>query len=531
MSLAHVESVAKSLIENKSYGLRISKSGNVSFGVGGSFFRSSATFQTWIFEKLPSDPELSARFSEAIGQSGKSIPLLCSEILGALSRMLSEMSEPVSLGDLPPTEATCHVPLSQVTVIRFIKNKGIGIAQFGRFGSWQSVDCTELVESIRASYPHEEQKAAFAEWKSANPALAKRVMDPSLPSGLQEPVKGDIRKVNVHIRPPFLRDWDVESDYEREHPKEILSFLEKLFPNEKERDYILCRLYNVAAKRSAVVLVLAGAPKTGKTTYMELERALVGESNYRNLSVGADGTMFDGYLAVSRLIHRDEPNLTRGIIERLKNNVNETIGVSEKNRPTDEQEPIKNNCSFTIAMNVAGKTFELKFEDRKFYVPQISEPPQDGGSPYSKEEYEGIRNAITDVEKLRDLYAYLYRYYKDVHHSPDAPKTESFFRICHLILGVDKIGIVEASANHDGQVFYPNIKRKSPLGAKNARSFLREYEQQIGISLGKISGRGEDWSFTPNPDLTDAERARLKWFLSIHDQDGEGVFEQELSKI
>lgn len=110
-------------------------------------------------------------------------------------------------------------------------------------------------------------------------------------------------------REPTFESGELTKEDEAIFVAMLEEFLERLFPVDEERDYVVKWLANVIQNPTAytsTILLLRGQQGVGKGSLVALMESLVGESNYTPLTVADIRGTKNGFLADSLLLHVEE---------------------------------------------------------------------------------------------------------------------------------------------------------------------------------------------------------------------------------
>lgn len=174
-----------------------------------------------------------------------------------------------------------------------------------------------------------------------------------------------INKVNSHQFP----DWRRKEIKDPKLPQSFLDFMSHLFPNKECREYIYFWLKNTIEKRNYIHLLLHSPKETGKNTFMELVKMLVGSSNYKTIDPTFWESRFNFELRNRRVCYFDEHDITPENINQFKAYGNEMISIEGKGQNISGD--AVNYASYVISNNNPGGNF-LSSDERKFSVPKVT---------------------------------------------------------------------------------------------------------------------------------------------------------------
>ena len=195
--------------------------------------------------------------------------------------------------------------------------------------------------------------------------------------------------------PPF---W-VFPDYDH-CPPVIGPFITKLvnhlFPLSDEREKVLDWVHYALVSKNGTALCLVGDRGTGKSTFMEILRELIG-TGYTELASEAVLTdKFNGQLHNKRLVYFEEVKLTeKKFIDKVKAWCNDNLAIEKKGSDSFTAE---NFASMAFLMNDMA-SIKILPQERRFSIPLVAEGKLNKIIPYSEMARfkDGIRNRTEDV--------------------------------------------------------------------------------------------------------------------------------------
>ena len=187
------------------------------------------------------------------------------------------------------------------------------------------------------------------------------------PHRLVEAEGQEIYEINTYSPP----EWMLKEVKNPKLPDYWVRFMNHLFPSDEVREYVYNWLYQMMTSRNQTYLLLNSNMGTGKGTFCEVARALVGRGNAHNTSEGFFKSHFNQELKDRRLIVFDEVPINKETRTTLKGIINDYIGIERKGH---DPENIVSHCSFIINSNHAYNA-KLLHNDRRFSAADITDIP------------------------------------------------------------------------------------------------------------------------------------------------------------
>lgn len=171
----------------------------------------------------------------------------------------------------------------------------------------------------------------------------------------------DVLHINTYFHPLWSRT-DTPKTFDSVHVDDlILPFFEHLFPTKESRDYALGWLYRLMRNRCQVGIVLVGARATGKTTFMDMARAIVGRRGCRNATKRLLSKEFNSELENCKLVTYEEIGISNTEqYERFKGLREDIISVEKKGKDARD---VDNYSSFIITNNHLNNVY-CKWDER-----------------------------------------------------------------------------------------------------------------------------------------------------------------------
>ena len=153
-------------------------------------------------------------------------------------------------------------------------------------------------------------------------------------------------------------------------PKPIQRLLNHIFPDPKDRRYVVNWMRLALLGRNETYLCLNGKKGLGKGILADyLIPALVGRDHYTPAPVGIFTGQFNAVLDKKRAILFDEFKVGKGEHTKLKRMINKYQNIEKKGVDADRRKETYN--SYIISNNDVSDMF-LEYDDRRFSVPEIN---------------------------------------------------------------------------------------------------------------------------------------------------------------
>jgi hypothetical protein len=235
-----------------------------------------------------------------------------------------------------------------------------------------------------------ESKSIPLVWPEFNPYTPDITFDTLVPSiG-----KKKIVALNT-AAPPY---WMTEGskDVEPGMGPFISKLFNHLFPDKTEHDAILDWVHYAVFKRNGTVLCLAGDRGTGKTTFVEIISALVGEQYSETVSEAILKEKFNSQFINKRLIVFEEVALEDDIaINKVKAWCNNKISVEQKGMDAFTAD---NFSSMVFLLNDLSQ-LKINPQERRFSIPVVAE--ENLLTVLSEKEIDRFKQGL--IEKRQDV--------------------------------------------------------------------------------------------------------------------------------
>ncbi len=297
--------------------------------------------------------------------------------------------------------------------------------------------------------------------------------------------------------------------------QDLTDFLDALMPDKPSQRATLAWLRDATFGRAYPIMVLCGAPGVGKNILIErVARALVGKNNYRQASRGFTKSVFHNNITHCRLFMLDEMPLSNDARETLKAYHNGTSAIERKGVDVTDPEPI--HASIAIANNDY-RYIKLEYNDRKFFVPELSSTPL--LKSLGQHKIDSLLKNLEDDSYLLALAEYLYQEFP-ANSSVSFPKTPFFRRICESSYPSKFRVLVDMCRSQESfnSVAY-NRAAQSKEPYITIEDFLYHYEQTFGEKLGTLERLGDKWEITSlvkEAKVTQLPKAQAKAPASFH---------------
>lgn len=295
--------------------------------------------------------------------------------------------------------------------------------------------------------------------------------------------EGDTQLFNSWSQAAWRKDW--VPDPKAECPPLFREFLEHSLADEESRHFVQAWLRDAAFERAEPILVLCGAPGSGKNTLIQaVAGALVGEANFQLAQHGFVHSSFQSGIAGYQIFFLDEKPLYqdgRDVLKGLHNGL-----TTFERKGEDVGSPERIYASIALANNTASR-IKLEYTDRKFYVPMLA--TQSLEKTWGRDKITEFRSYLAIPHILQQLASYLFHAFK-----PQAvnsfPKTELFKTICINSFPTEYRAFIHACTlleTFNDKLMARRRKRPDPV---ELQDFIQTYEEQFNQPLADLLTHG-----------------------------------------
>lgn len=182
------------------------------------------------------------------------------------------------------------------------------------------------------------------------------------------PYKENVSGVDLPFFNTYLRPFWVGMEGNKKLPGDVSTFLNHLFPIEKERRYFFAWLYMSLTKRAPTCLVLCGTPGVGKNALKQMIRCLHGVNNSVDVPKSVFTSRFNSCWENNTFAFHDETGLTPQAVELVKELVNGSLAIEKKFMDATRSTAVYTSL---IVANNYERDIHISFEDRKFACLQM----------------------------------------------------------------------------------------------------------------------------------------------------------------
>ena len=297
----------------------------------------------------------------------------------------------------------------------------------------------------------------------------------------------------------WRKDWVPDADAAL--PAEVSEFFDHLFVDKESREMSLAWLRDCTFDRAQPILILVGVPGCGKNIFVEsIAAGLVGVNNYDKATRSFGKSNFHGGVGNKRLFLFDEVALDGVLCDTLKDYHNGFANLEEKYEKATGRKQVFS--SFALAQNDYYK-IHLKYSERKFYVPNLTDSPF--LRRWDRDKIDEFVLKLKDDKYLQQIASYLYYNFSDGKSKKEI-KTDMFKKICiksyppmfqRFILMCETNQLVK-----EGN--FTQRKGYTVISGAAMESLIREHELSFGIKLADFSynnaGNWEAKSLLFNPN-------------------------------
>jgi hypothetical protein len=317
----------------------------------------------------------------------------------------------------------------------------------------------------------------------------------------------EVNMVNAHIFP----DWRKLKIANPKPPEEFKDFMTYLFPNQECRDYILDWMHYLLCDRNHTYLVLHGLAGTGKTTFANICKRLVGHENSAEVGKGFWESRFRGEINNKRFVYMDEHYIDDTNKNEMKKLVNDKIPMEKKGK--DALPQVDNYNSYLISNN-PDTGISLTSEDRKFSIPVITKVKMLDAFPVKfledlmdkiENDNEFIANIGFWVINRKPKYKVYEPYKSTLYHDIVINSLNEWQRKLrdYIMSGEDdKINIADLSHL---------LSLKITVGRQKVHNFLENHRESDGSRLGEVQQNKAERFIKVNPKYVLTEETTVDY--------------------
>jgi len=311
--------------------------------------------------------------------------------------------------------------------------------------------------------------------------------------------------VNTHIKPY----WRKRNDVAAELPEIISDFMEHLFPNANAIEFVYQYLHNMVTLRNGnnTALILAGAKGTGKTTFTNLMKALVGHSNATKVHRAFFKSNFNAIIARKQVLIGEEIALdTPEKIDKIKDYCNNSQTIEKKGYDARANEETFFQMVFCVNRNTDVKVDQ---DERRMSIPELTATNL---RDVWEEEYIHELTQLINNEKSDELAAFgnwLIEYEPSEKWDAETPykgerfdelvvsslwEWQKFIRDVILSKAFNEYKLLDLQTRYQRE----GTSKSSKISREAVKMFLNEYKQDGG-KLGKVKRNDEkEWVIIPD---------------------------------
>jgi hypothetical protein len=320
--------------------------------------------------------------------------------------------------------------------------------------------------------------------------------------------------VNTY-HPPLWRK--VPFNKTPEMPSLFRKLMVHLFPDPKERDFVLAWMHHALFNRCETMLCLNGAKGCGKGLFNKVLRHLVGPNHHEEIKDSAFD-QFNAQLENKRIIVADEVTITKRRHTSLKKFANNLVPIEAKGQDTKTSQVY---YSWVISNNDPDDLY-LESDDRRFSVPYLNDKPLlklSGNSRQTGMTQSQIDELVREVEKddsdlLVELGNYILNLDEELlerYNAKYAWISDKFFELCFVSLAswekftIDalsgRIDSLEEGLKEEGGINI-GVLRRAYEKESHAGSRIPSNIEKIEKLAKRFTYKGEIPIFTVDKDLT-----------------------------
>lgn len=245
-----------------------------------------------------------------------------------------------------------------------------------------------------------------------NSPMIRTTFDPNLESGLIKSTDDElVHQYNLYEAPA----WEYLEATGEPDPL-VIKFYDHLIPDSNQRKIFFSEINHIITSRLQIAQLLFSKVKgTGKNTYVNHMKHLVGPHNYFPLESGFLSNNFSGEIRHRRLLFIDEARLTNEKDkDKFKSLLNDEIPTQAKFQETTKS---KNYASFILAVNHSHSIW-VEPNDRRFSIYDVTETKLE--KSFTKQEIKTlVHKLFTDAQEQKNFHDWILREMDKEHTNND----------------------------------------------------------------------------------------------------------------